>query len=89
MKPLGVLKSYQRYACWFVVFCYSIGQKVCSADEFTCRSVPGECIPLTWMCDDNADCSDGSDEKTCSEYLELEMKLYSAISYYCFTLHLL
>ncbi|KRT81663.1 EGF-like domain containing protein [Oryctes borbonicus] len=42
-------------------------QKVCGADEFTCRAVPGECIPLTWMCDDNFDCSDGSDEKACNE----------------------
>nr|CAD7399348.1 unnamed protein product [Timema cristinae] len=43
------------------------GQKVCSPEEFTCRSQLGECVPLTWMCDDNADCSDGSDEKACSK----------------------
>lgn len=42
-------------------------QKVCGADEFTCRAAPGECVPLTWMCDDNPDCSDGSDEKSCNE----------------------
>ncbi|ENN76776.1 hypothetical protein YQE_06617, partial [Dendroctonus ponderosae] len=41
--------------------------KVCGPDEFTCRSAPGECVPLTWMCDDNADCSDRSDEKSCNE----------------------
>lgn len=43
-------------------------QKVCGTDEFTCRSTPGECVPLTWMCDDNPDCSDASDEKACSMY---------------------
>lgn len=42
-------------------------QKVCGVDEFTCRSASGECVPLTWMCDDNPDCSDGSDEKACSK----------------------
>lgn len=40
---------------------------MCGADEFTCRSAAGECVPLTWMCDDNPDCSDSSDEKACSE----------------------
>lgn len=24
-------------------------------------------MPLTWMCDDNPDCSDASDEKSCSK----------------------
>jgi hypothetical protein len=42
-------------------------EKVCSPEEFTCRAVPGECVPLTWMCDDNPDCSDGSDERACSK----------------------
>lgn len=42
-------------------------QKVCGADEFSCRTAAGECIPLTWVCDRNEDCSDGSDEKTCNE----------------------
>jgi len=42
-------------------------QKLCGPDEFTCKSTPGECVPLTWMCDDNDDCSDRSDEKSCSK----------------------
>lgn len=43
------------------------GERVCGKDEFTCRSGHGECVPLTWMCDDNPDCTDGSDEKACSK----------------------
>lgn len=46
---------------------FYLGEKVCGVDEFTCRSASGECVPLTWMCDDNPDCSDGSDEKACSK----------------------
>ncbi|XP_053681178.1 low-density lipoprotein receptor 2-like [Anopheles nili] len=41
--------------------------KVCSSEEFTCRSGTGNCIPLGWMCDQNRDCADGSDEVSCNE----------------------
>ena len=34
--------------------------------EFMCRN--GECIALSWKCDDDADCSDGSDEIDCGEF---------------------
>lgn len=56
------------------MFFFSISEKkVCGLDEFTCRSTKGECVPLTWMCDGNRDCSDGSDEKSCSKYFCLCM----------------
>lgn len=48
--------------------------KSCGPEEFTCRGKGGECVPLTWMCDDNADCSDGSDEKACSKGFNLQSK---------------
>ena len=38
---------------------------VCGEDEFQCPS--GQCFPLTYLCDDFADCSDGFDEQNCPE----------------------
>jgi hypothetical protein len=34
---------------------------VCPITDFLCNST-GRCIPLTWACDGEEDCSDGSDE---------------------------
>ncbi|XP_043922260.1 SCO-spondin-like [Protopterus annectens] len=39
-------------------------RKPCSEYEFPCGS--GECTPLGWVCDNEMDCSDGSDEDTCN-----------------------
>ncbi|KAM5189441.1 CD320 antigen isoform 1-T1 [Callospermophilus lateralis] len=36
----------------------------CQPTHFQCRS-SGFCVPLTWRCDDDWDCSDGSDEEEC------------------------
>ncbi|MFT6400028.1 MAG: hypothetical protein ACJAYU_004798, partial [Bradymonadia bacterium] len=35
----------------------------CAADEFECFD--GDCIPSSWECDEDEDCSDGSDEFFC------------------------
>ncbi|XP_048254148.1 sortilin-related receptor-like isoform X1 [Haliotis rufescens] len=35
----------------------------CSADRFKCRN--SRCIPLIWQCDNDNDCTDGSDEVDC------------------------
>lgn len=44
-----------------------LGSHTCSPEEFACKSGEGECIPLSWMCDQNKDCRDGSDEAQCSK----------------------
>lgn len=35
----------------------------CSSNFFSCKS--GKCIPMSWHCDGNNDCQDGSDEYEC------------------------
>ncbi|XP_011821648.1 PREDICTED: CD320 antigen [Mandrillus leucophaeus] len=39
----------------------------CPPTKFQCRT-SGLCVPLTWRCDRDFDCSDGSDEEECSEW---------------------
>lgn len=48
-----------------------VGTKTCTPEQFTCHSGNGECVALTWMCDDNHDCADGSDEAECSKLLHV------------------
>ncbi len=43
-------------------------QPTCESAQFQCLS-DGECIPQHWVCDDEEDCEDGSDERQhCREY---------------------
>ena len=44
-------------------------QVTCDDSHFQCLS-DGECIPDQWVCDDEEDCEDGSDERQqCREYI--------------------
>lgn len=46
------------------------GALECEADQFTCHGTVNDsrhCIPLNWVCDNEKDCADGSDERSCSE----------------------
>lgn len=50
-----------------IVIIIIIEANVCKPDEFQCRNTSGECVPLTWVCDQTMDCQDGSDEANCSK----------------------
>ena len=43
-----------------------------NATEFPCAAQKGRCIPKSWLCDGQRDCSDGEDELPgagCSQYI--------------------
>lgn len=42
---------------------YSTGNRTCQADQFSCHTHSSACIPISWHCDGQEDCKDGSDEK--------------------------
>lgn len=42
---------------------YFAENKTCGPDQFSCGGASGLCIPITWRCDGQEDCADGSDEK--------------------------
>lgn len=42
--------------------CIPTAQVTCDESHFQCLS-DGECIPDVWLCDDEEDCEDGSDER--------------------------
>lgn len=49
--------------------CIPTAQVTCDASHFQCLS-DGECIPDVWVCDDEEDCEDGSDERQhCRKYI--------------------
>lgn len=43
--------------------CVHSDKNNCTAGRFQCKN--GDCIPSTWFCDRDNDCSDGSDEMDC------------------------
>lgn len=43
---------------------YVFIRSVCQNDDFKCKE-NGVCIPRQWICDNNWDCKDGSDEVDC------------------------
>lgn len=49
--------------------CVSTAQVTCDNSHFQCLS-DGECIPEVWVCDNEEDCEDGSDERQhCRKYI--------------------
>lgn len=64
------MAAVEAYLCvsFYIVFCFfKCKDSNCTAEEFKCRNVE-HCVPLTWRCDGDTDCADGTDEWNCREY---------------------
>uniref|UniRef100_A0A3P9J1V1 Low density lipoprotein receptor b n=1 Tax=Oryzias latipes TaxID=8090 RepID=A0A3P9J1V1_ORYLA len=71
IKPFCIATLMFRLNCFCPHFADSVflffvtAVKQCKNDEFRCAN--GQCISLSFVCDNDNDCSDGSDETTCSK----------------------
>ena len=45
---------------------------MCTEDQFGCI-LTAECIPISWVCDKEIDCSDASDEDYCNGKYDLNV----------------
>ena len=61
------------FACFHVTLCKPVivylhnADTNCARDSVPCRNTPGVCIPAFQVCNNQADCSDGTDELFCGE----------------------
>lgn len=46
-------------------FVFTIEKKICNKGLFTCKTL-GKCIHKSWVCDNQNDCPDHSDETNCT-----------------------
>ena len=60
--------------------CAIIDGGKCGAGRFQCHN--GECIPSTWVCDHDNDCSEGSDESSCP-YAKCEKGKFQCSTGHC------
>ena len=52
--------------------------KTCREDEFRCDH-DRRCISQRWLCDDDFDCNDKSDEQNCGKFIIDVAQLYVAM----------
>lgn len=49
-----------------VCVCVALAENTCSPTHFQCKTTM-HCISKLWVCDEDPDCADGSDEADCGE----------------------
>ena len=68
MRVRGCCSFYDSSSVTYVNF--ALVEYRCKQGHFTCAST-GTCIPPAWVCDQDSDCSDGSDEQKCGERTDI------------------
>lgn len=58
----GWLKYFFIYIYMLLYYILCTGNRTCPPSHFKCNTT-GRCIPQSWVCDAEPDCSDGSDEQ--------------------------
>ena len=58
----------------------------CEADQFPCQD-GGGCAEPAWLCDGDADCSDGSDERDCPPLPQCGLDMWECSSSVCIARH--
>lgn len=56
----------------------SPAENTCSPSQFQCKTTM-HCISKLWVCDEDPDCADGSDEANCGESVDVVMHYLTLI----------
>lgn len=60
-RYIYIIKPKIIFSTWFI----GIQPTNCTEDQFECAN--GLCVPKTWLCDNDNDCKDFSDELNCTK----------------------
>ena len=64
--PVYISSGCIRGTLLITVYVMYFAERTCSLKEFQCE-MDNDCIPGTWKCDGEKDCSDGTDETNCGD----------------------
>ncbi|XP_017796224.1 PREDICTED: uncharacterized protein LOC108577555 [Habropoda laboriosa] len=71
-EPIGERENCDIPSCGNIGSPKSIQAGKCKPKHFECA--PGECIPSRWVCDEEQDCTNGTDEQDCASHMDLYEK---------------
>lgn len=73
-------------AHFYFYFFFNLENLTCPQSHFRCNTT-GRCIPWTWVCDNEEDCTDGSDEHAdqgcLSNTHECDVDMFECLNHRC------